>query len=152
MQPIPKGVTGFDAPEEGVQVKQFTAAIHDAARRAGCFVEQVRAADGRVTPNFHEILVRLRDGTRKVRVLCNAHYPIVAFASPIEYEGDVRIRFVDCLELSDALSSEFSVLSNQDACAPVSEETVALLSEVELKQIRYWRPQRIGDVIFNYWD
>ena len=152
MQPLPKGVTGFDAPDEGVPVKRFTEACHAAARQVRGRVQQVRAAYEQVTPNFHEALVSLRDGSETVRVLCNAHHTIVAFASPAAREGDVRLRFVDCPELAGVLSGEFSILSTQEAGAGVSSDVVAQLGETELEQMRYWNPQRIGDVIFNYWD
>jgi hypothetical protein len=26
------------------------------------------------------------------------------------------------------------------------------LNHFELKQIRYWKPERVGDVVFNFWD
>ena len=152
MQPLPKGVTGFDAPEGGVPVTRFTTACHTAARQARGRVNQVRAAYEQVTPNFHEALVSLRDGDETVRVLCNAHYPIVAFTSPAAHEGDVRLQFVDCPQLAGALSGEFSIVSAQDACAGISSAAVAQLGEAELDQMRYWNPQRIGDMIFNYWD
>ena len=152
MQPLPKGVTGFDAPDEGVPVKRFTAVCHAAARQVGGRVQQVRAAYEQVTPNFHEALMTLRHGTETVRVLCNAQYPIVAFTTPAANEGDVRLEFVDCPELAEALRAEFSIITRQDACAGVADELVAQLGDAELHQMRYWRPQRIGDVIFNYWD
>ncbi len=94
----------------------------------------------------------LRNRPDTVRVLCNAHYPIAAFATPPAYEGDARLEFVDCPELAEALRAEFSVITRQDACAGVADELIAQLSDDELHQMRYWRPQRIGDVIFNYWD
>jgi hypothetical protein len=152
MQPLPKGVTGFDAPNDGVPVKRFTTACHTAARQARGQVQQVRAAYEQVTPNVHEALVTLRNASETVRVLCNAHHPIVAFTSPATREGDVRLRFVDCPELAAVLSSEFNILTSQEAGAGVSSDVVAQLGEAELEQMRYWSPRRIGDVIFNYWD
>jgi len=112
----------------------------------------MRAADGQATPNFHEAQVTLRDGTDTVRVLCNAHYPIVAFATPAAQEGDVRLQFVECPLLAESLGSEFSLLSVQDAEAGVADELLLLLGEDELDQMLYWNPQRMGEVIFNYWD
>jgi len=152
MQPLPKGVTGFDAPKRGVAAKQFASACYAAARHVGGRVHQVRAACERVTSNFHEALMTLRDSPRTVRVLCNAHYPIVAFTPPAAYEGDVRLEFMDCPELAAALRVEYAVITKQEACTGVADELVAHLGEPELHQMRYWRPLRIGDVIFNYWD
>ena len=152
MQPLPRGVTGFNFPEHGVPVKRFTSACHTAARQARARVHHVRGAYEQVMRSFHEAKLTLRDGTETVRVLCNAHYPIVAFASPAAQEWDVRVQFVECPLLAEHLSGEFTILSVQDACAGVSPAAIAQLGEAELDQMRYWNPQRIGDVIFNYWD
>jgi hypothetical protein len=152
VQPLPKGVTGFDAPDDGVPIKRFRAACHAAARQVAGRVQQVRPADEQVTPSFHEALMTLRDKLETVRVLCNAHYPIVAFTTAATHEGDLRLEFMDCPELAEALRTEFSIITRQEACADITDEVVALLGDAELQQMRYWRPQRIGDVIFNYWD
>jgi hypothetical protein len=64
----------------------------------------------------------------------------------------VRLEFLDCPELAEALRAEFCIISKQEACAGIAHELVSQLGEDELAQMRYWRPQRLGDVIFNYWD
>jgi len=152
MQPLPKGVTGFDAPDDGVPVEGFTASCHTAARQVTGRVHQVKGAYEQVIPNFHEAFMTLRDRPEMIRVLCNAHYPIAAFATPPAYEGDARLEFVDCPELAEALRGEFSIITRRDACAGVTDALIAQLGDDELEQLRYWRPQRIGDLIFNYWD
>lgn len=152
MKPLAKGVTGFDAPKEGVPVKRFTEACHAAARQVGGRVHQVRAAYEQVTSNFHEALMTLRHGTETVRVLCNAHHPIVAFTRPAANGAAVRLEFLDCPELADVMREEFALMSRAEACAGVSDELVAQLGDAELQQMRYWKPQRVGDVVFNYWD
>jgi hypothetical protein len=152
MQTLPKGVTGFDVTESNVPAKRFAAACHSAARQVGARVHHVRDAAERVTPNFHEAVVTWMDGVEDVRVLCNAHHPIVAFATPVDHEGDVRIEFVDCPQLARPLSAEFRVLSKDGAAAGIPSNAVIRLGESELDQMRYWNPQRIGDLIFNFWD
>jgi hypothetical protein len=152
MQPLPKGITGFDAPNYGVSVKQFTSACHAAARQAKGLVEQVQQAYGQVTPNFHEAVVTILDGSKKVRVLCNAYYPIVAFASPSTFEGDSKLQFIDCQELAVSLGSEFRIFGASEATAAISPDAITNLGATELQQMRYWRPERIGEVIFNHWD
>ena len=152
MQPLPKGVTGFDAPKVEVSAEQFATACHSAARSVGGRVHEIRAAYEEITPNFHQAVLVLRDRPDRVRVVCNAHHPIVAFTALPAYDRETRLRFVDCPELAEALSGEYSIVSGSDACAAVSAELIAELGEAELIQLRYWKPQRIGDVIFNYWD
>jgi len=152
MHPLPKGITGFDAPEYGVTAEQFTSACHSAVRQVGGRVLQVQPAYDQVTLNFHQAFVALPHGQEIIRVLCNAHYPMVAFARPPAYEGDARLEFLDCQKLADALSVEFSVIGSKDACLGIDSELIAELTEVELDQMRYRKTQRIGDVIFNHWD
>ena len=152
MQPLPKGVTGFDPPEVGVDVRRFTSACHAAARQVAGRVLQVSPAHVTVTSSFYQASVTVRTRPDTLRVLCNAYYPIVAFASPAAFEGDMNLDFVDCAELADLLRDEFTILTRQDACANLAPELIASLSETELDQMRHWQAQRIGDLIFNYWD
>lgn len=152
LQPLPKGITGFDAPSEGVPVKHFTAACYAAALQMGATVRQVLAANEQASTNFHEALVSLPHQTEPVRVLCNAHHGVVAFAWPATFEGDLNLRFMDCPELVEAFGSDFLTLSARDACAAVSPGLVAQLEDTELKQLSYWKPARMGDIVFNYWD
>jgi hypothetical protein len=152
MQPLPRGVTGFDAPNDSVSAKRFTAACHDAARQVGGRVVEVRDAIERVTPNFDEAWISGSDGSEAVRVLCNTHHSIVAFASPAAHERDVCLELVDCPQLARVLSAGFRILGGDEAGTEISSEATAQLSDAELDQMRYWNPQRIGDLIFNYWD
>jgi len=153
MQPLPKGLTGFDALElDGVSVERFTTICQTAAKRVDGNLIQVRAAYVQVTPNFHEAVMTLRGGKETVRVLCNAHIPIVAFASPATRAGDICLKFLDCPDLARWFSGEFTVLRAQDACAGIAPSAISELGEAELDQLHYWNPKRIGDVIFNYWD
>jgi hypothetical protein len=61
----------------------------------------------------------------------------------------------------DILNAFLDYLSNtntdpydhqEEASAGISVELIAHLGEVELCQMRCWNPQRIADMIFNYWD
>jgi hypothetical protein len=151
MNALPKGITGFDSLSHEVSGKRFAEACYAAARQIGARVESVQTVEGQVIHNFHEALITLRYETRRVSVVCNAHFPLVAFASP-STEGDMQFEFVDCPELAAVLSAGFTVLTRQEACAAVTAEATALLSADELKQVHYWRPGCIGEVIFNYWD
>ena len=128
-------------------------------RLAGCRsrnlpgrIHHVRDATGQVTPNFHEALVSWNDGAEALRVLCNAHHPIVAFASPTAHEGDTHLDFVNCPPLAGLLDAGFELLTKEEACATIDPQATSELSGSELEQMRYWKPGRVGDVVFNYWD
>lgn len=152
MQSLPQGITGFNFPAKGVRMQRFTVACHTAARQAGGQTQQITTANGPVTPNYHEALITLRHNRPPVRVLCNAHHPIVAFTLPPTSEGSLSLEFADCPPLAEAFAEEFTVLSQQDACAPVTNDMIALLGEDELHEMRYWQPRCIGELIFNFWD
>ncbi len=152
LRPLPRGITGFDARGEGVPVKRFTAACHAAALQMGATVRQVLAANEQASTNFHEAVVSLPHQTEPVRVLCNAHHGVMAFAWPATFEGDLNLRFIDCPEFAEAFASDFHILSAGEASAAASSDLVAQLGETELKQLRYWKPARMGDIVFNYWD
>lgn len=88
---------------------------------------------------------------RRVAVPCNAYYPWVAFA---EAHGEVLPRFVE----SAALASRFreampcEVLDRSWLEAAPDAAMLESLGAAERKQIRYWRPGRVGEIIFNFWD
>ena len=152
MVPLPAGVTGFNPPEHEVDFKGFKQVCYETARRLKGRVHEVRAAYEEVTPNFHEAILSFYDDPERVRIICNAHFPIVAFCRPATREGDIQLEYIDCAKLADQLRDSFTVLSAAEASAGVSSELTSNLGEAELDQMRYWSPQRIGDVIFNHWD
>ncbi len=152
MLPLPKGITGFDAPAEGVTVKHFTTACHHAARLLNGRVHQVLPAGEKEPSSFHTALITLRDQSQMIRILCNAQHPLIAFATPAAYEGDVHLEFIDCPELAAALRPEFSILTRQESLADITPESIALLGKNELHELRYWEPQCLGEVVFNFWD
>jgi hypothetical protein len=151
MQPLPRGITGFNTTER-VEGKQFVTACYAVARIAGAKVEQVRTSDDAITPNFHEAQLVFHDGSDSVRLICNKHFPVVAFAAPASFEGDANLQFVDCPTVADLLTPLFRVLDKSAAGQLISSEAVAQLDEDELKQIEYWKPRNVGEIVFNYWD
>ena len=81
-------------------------------------------------------------------VLQNAHYPYAAFAQRDPFGGFTLTQQPKWLQLPE---SPVHVLSldelNQDWHSLCKE-----LSQEELEQINFWRPQTVGEIIFNTWD
>jgi hypothetical protein len=148
---LPRGVTGFDPPPHVVSFADFKRSCTEAAKRFRGGAGQFREAFDQFLPNFHQAVLSFPDGPEPMRVVCNAHHPIVAFATSPQ-EGEMRLEFLDFPELARLLSGEFTVLSGVDAAAPLSTELLANLGPAERTQIDYWNPERVGDVIFNWWD
>ncbi|KQW03354.1 hypothetical protein ASD08_44480 [Streptomyces sp. Root369] len=67
--------------------------------------------------------------------------------------GQPLSRFVDPPPWADAFEAAvFRCLQVEDLSLPMSKVDVAELAEAELAQIRYWRPQGLSDLLFNWWD
>lgn len=157
---LPRGVTGFlgrRGEERGtVDLKAFKQACFATARSVRAKVAEVRGAgsDG-MARSCHHARLRLDQGpTPAILVLCNAHAPLVAFADPAHHVAASPV-FVDARNLAERLGQvavDFRMLSVADLEQPVRPNAIAELNDAELQQVRYWRPSRIGDVVFNHWD
>ena len=156
MKPLPIGVTGYNFPSLGVDAAWFFAALREAARKLNGQVQEDRDARNTETPNYHEAVVCLDRNQKRVRVVCNEFYPIIAFCRPRKAEQAAGLCFelcyMDCPELTAQLCDRFTVLTAVEAESGVTPELIGQLGEAELHEMNYWKPERIGDVIFNYWD
>jgi len=108
------------------------------------------------TSNFYDIKVNVFN--KKFHILLNAHYPLLAFAAFVE-KGDID--FVDNLDLKEEFNSYYNVLDMNELNVPITikpsskkftVENENDLNKAELKQLTYWKPDRMGEVIFNSWD
>jgi hypothetical protein len=153
---LPRGITGFRSVDDPALPVTDLAAF-----RTHCY-EAARALSGRVrsveTPandphgaNFARAVLELPDGP--VTVLLNAHSPVIAFAEALNENG-ASVRFIDQPALAVVFRSlgSYEVWSSSKLDAPVTSEACKPLASSELKQVKYWRPRRIGDLVFNYWD
>lgn len=148
---LPCGVTGFRraqaVPLPSTDFAAFKAVCYEASRQVGGLVLLAESCDGKVTPNFHRARVSFRG--KVVDVLCNAHYPLVAFAEPLD-GGSVTLTFLDVPELEGPLV--WRILKPVELHEPILAEALSLLSEAERAQVKSWKAKTIGDVVFNFWD
>ena len=76
----------------------------------------------------------------------NAYYPWIAFAKSYNF---TKIKFIE---------NPFSITDSGICVLTLSElqqdwhNIVGELNKAELKQIEYWKPNTVGDIIFNFWD
>lgn len=87
-------------------------------------------------------------------VLLNCHFPVVGFAAP-PAEGDSGpLRFINGGGLAEVFraTGEYDVTNRAELEHPIGEEELAPLAPAEMEQVEYWRPARVGDVVFNFWD
>ncbi len=89
-----------------------------------------------------------------IAVLLNSHFPVVGFAVPPRKGDTGPLEFLDCDGIADIFrgSGEYEVLGRTELERTVSPKDLEQLAPGEIKQAGYWRPARVGDVIFNFWD
>ncbi|WP_096274445.1 hypothetical protein [Paucisalibacillus globulus] len=150
------GVTGFNRPNDisvdGVFFKKICySVIHNHGGEIISFNEPEYAR------NYYQVKITMNGDD--LYILLNGTYPFLTFASSIE---DVTaIRFVT----HDKLAAEFNpyyrillpeeldnLLVIKEQSGRISIEIENELNDAELTNIKYWKPRRIGDVVFNSWD
>ena len=145
---LPRGITGFwsvnTAPLPLLDEKAFCQMCYSIALENGGTVTEL---DTDTYPrNFYSAQIRRHDDA--VFILQNVHYPYVAFAGQDDSGGFVLTSQPEWLRLPTGTVRFLSLAElNQDwhnLCGELSPE--------ELEQIRYWRPQTVGEIIFNTWD
>ena len=143
-----KGITGFrhikDAPLPEVPLATFKSACYHIASLVDAQVARIEEAS--VGNNYHSATLLIAG--EPILIVCNCVFPILAFATPNGFE------FIDFVLLTDAFVQigGFTVATRDSLSKEVSVEAVANLSFVELEQIRKWKPETLGDVVFNFWD
>ena len=126
----------------------FKTACYRVAQSLNVQVGEFRSTDG--LPNFYyaEIVV----GQDAIAVLCNMAFPVIGFSSPFEI-GLLPGQYLLHFDLASAFVAEgFECPDASLLEAPVSRDDLLALRPEERKDVAYWRPHRIGDVIFNYFD
>lgn len=148
---LPNGITGFyelnsDAPPR-VDWKPFKQLCFDVALRNGGKVKEFYMAQYPTT--FHYAKVEISED--EFFILLNKHYPYLAFASLVGFEG---ITFMDRQDLIEQLHFSYFILEERELNEPFNQDVInhSKLNAAELEQITYWKPETIGEVIFNYWD
>lgn len=150
---MPRGATGFwdhgSDPLPETDPRVFARICHEAARRAGGRVEKITPPG--VTPNFH--LATLARSGHRLALLGLRHLPLVAIAecSP---DNSVSVTFVDDLAVREALelATPFRLLTLGELGTPVSLADLSGLAPAGLRQIASWKPETVGELLFNYWD
>jgi hypothetical protein len=150
-----RGITGFrhmdDAPLPTSDVAAFRTHCFTAARLLSGRVSRIESPSDTTGQNFVSVVLELPEG--RVAVLLNAHYPVVGFAEPLR-ESDRQLQFVDIPRLVEVFRNlgVYRVLEASDLEGSATGVDSSQLGPAELEQIRYWKPTRVGDLVFNFWD
>lgn len=88
-----------------------------------------------------------------ISVLCNTVYPVVGFCIA-DNPNKIPREFLSIEEMEHHLIGlrNYAIASPDFLNAPVTSHAIEDLSVQELSQINYWRPKKINEIVFNYWD
>jgi hypothetical protein len=148
---IRRGVPGFagdrDVLSRRIDVPEFRAACFAAARATQ--MNLVGIEPGCQGQSFH--IAELERRGQTVLVLCSSSSPVVAFTRPPLELGEIRfITRADLSAVFTELGYECPYVTELEQ--PLSEVDLSVLSKGELDAIAYWNPQKMGDVVFNWFD
>lgn len=151
---LPKGVTGFrdhrSEPLPLIDPRLFRGVSHHVAVLLEGRVESITTEVG-VTPNFYTSLITY--GERRILLLGHHHLPLLATA-PAPAQGGGPSEFADEHRLHEVPEhlAPFRLLTQAELQTPVHLIDLTELNRAELTQIRSWKPETAGEIIFNYWD
>ena len=149
---FPKGTTGFFSVGDTIPVvdpKEFSKACYHLATGLKAKVISI-TTQLQTARNYYQADMEIRDQT--ILILCNTTHPFIAFANPSD--AFVCGDFFDDAELASLIEviEPFIVLPADVLNSEPETEQLSELSDTEISQIEYWRPSRLGDVVFNHWD
>ncbi len=151
MDLLPEGITGIGQAQEEVMFKDFKAMAFDFARIVSARVLETKSALSMQYSNFHLATLEIPHHQEQIRILCNIRYPYVTFANPTS-EVFSRKSFIDAPELAAQIPSGFCCMPYSLVCQEVTPSIISELRPDELREVRFWKPDCIGGLVFNRWD
>ncbi|MFI2664135.1 hypothetical protein [Micromonospora carbonacea] len=127
----------------------WLAAVHASMRASGGTVTTPveEPAAGR---NYYRVGVRLRDGVA-VGLLFNAAALLVAAAEPQDRHS-VTLTFVNVPAGNLFSEAGLRVATAAELIQPLGDSDLRFLTEDERRDAAYHRPDRLGDLLFNWFD
>lgn len=152
------GVTGFYSSEDDqtpyhsrndVKREFFNAVIKVGGKTVDFFEPEY-------STSYYEGVFKYKG--RTIYALFNKYHPLMGFVSKID---EYNFTFIDVPELLNGFHNYFKILSVKELATPFEFKEVKgeifvkikhQLKDAEVQQALYWKPQTIGEVIFNSWD
>ena len=105
-----------------------------------------------VARNF--VSVHFNDRVGRITVLFNVHWPIVAFLNPDVVDLYMPNRFIVCERAQTAFSmvTDFEVVPLEILEKGLVPDDWADLPKNVKSDFNYWRPDTLGEAVFNSWD
>lgn len=96
--------------------------------------------------NYFRLEIKIDEKTKSI--LLHEYFPYVAI---VIYENELQMHFLDEKDIMNELKPYYTVLETTFLNEPFNADSHDL-SEIELKNVKHWRPNTNGEVIFNCWD
>src|SRR5688572_25015630 len=151
---LPEQVTGFrmyNDPARALLIDEdyFKSACYGVAIQLGAEVVECKPQLD-VDRNYYYAIFKISEQykERQVTILCNPYYGYIAFIPTSVW------RFVD----EPALAEKFLQFDGFQTLALTildtfpAQEHLTDLNKAELNQIKHWKSQCLGEIIFNQWD
>ena len=148
---LPRAATGFYRPKDGppptTDLRTFRTGLHAVARAVGGRVGELEEVSYPRT--FH--LASIVEHTGESVVLCHAHHPWIAITDVRrEWYTD---QFLAPPPWADAFTHlGFEVLGPDRLNLPLSDVDTSVLSHDERREVRAYRIDTLGGILFNGWD
>ncbi|UZR94368.1 hypothetical protein [Chondrinema litorale] len=164
---LPPGVSGFykegeDTPAS-IDVYQFRKACENLVEKTGYLLEAFYDFTLSETKSYHLAVVFKPDNSY-ILIFCNRYYPIIAFSKVLDIkninQADFDLpenEFFDNEQLATFFKNNYEVLTcdylsiTVDADNEDDAVTVKRLTFYEFAEFSFWKPQTLGDIIFNDW-
>lgn len=101
--------------------------------------------------NYYSVRVQLSGG-RGYRALLNAAARTVAASDDGAVPHLGPLTFVDLPHPGPFLAAGFTVLTTEQLSEALTAEHLAALGAAERADVAYHRPERVGDLLFNWFD
>lgn len=157
---LKRGVTGFTAEDLSLE-RDWSA--HTAEFKKYCYA-YVQQLNGRIMAFYepdHDIgyaHAHVKIDGEEFYIFYNHMYNYIAFTSNCDIGG---LKFLDPQIVGVLFEHHYTVLTASQLAEPLVYQTngkgIILmnaneLNDVELRLMKYFRSQTVGDLVFNYWD
>ena len=155
---IKSGMSGY-IPYKGFHVediKDFTKACYEIAELNQLSVQQVIPNEDIDLYSTYNYAV-LTDRENKIGIVGHIHFPLLTFVKPIN-KIDFGWDYPEFVEPNDKIListknlSKYSLIQPFELNENLSEDNFSELNKSEIKAIKYFKPKKVGHVLFNCWD
>lgn len=117
-------------------------------RSNSCFWK-VRFTEQKPDNNFYLVIIADKRGNHKIAI--NTTYPYYCGVKSLEDWETVE--FCDLPKyITELIPNEFTELKSEFLNEPLKSRHITALNKGELEQIKYWKTEKVGNVIFNTYD